>query len=525
MNAKAFYLLDKKNGTVNTVSTQALKMLVIVLFYSFFAVACNNKSKLVAKNNNGLYKQKFANAFNHYSQPKDSLKLKALNFIVNNLDDQYHYNSQAVENYKSILLDGKEHSVVDIEHIYDSLKTNTEDYLKKVKDADIITNEFLIDNIDQAFVAWNQHSWGKTISFNDFCEYILPYKSADEKPEYWRKNLAKYYKSIIDSNTNQTNPILAVNQINKELATWYTVSLTYSSPIDIGFDIARSVKTGSCDNASKMGIYAMKTLGLPVAFDYVPQWANRSGNHSWNALVFKNNVFTFNAAEGSIGSHKVEFIGVGRMKYKRAKVFRKTFAKNADGLYNVNNGAEEIPVTFKDAKFKDVTDQYIPTSNVVIETDKHTNRFAYLCVFDNRNWAPVHWGEIKSGEVSFDKMGRDVAYLPAIYSRGMASPMSDPIILMKDGEIRTLRVNLKIKTNLSLTRKYPDDETNKIKPGDLYELFYWDNGWVSSGKKVANNKVLKFTSAPSNTLFWLRDLTEGKQERIFTYENGQQVWW
>jgi hypothetical protein len=30
---------------------------------------------------------------------------------------------------------------------------------------------------------------------------------------------------------------------------------------------------------------------------------------------------------------------------------------------------------------------------------------------------------------------------------------------------------------------------------------------------------------PTNALFWLRDLTKGKEERPFTYENGQQVWW
>lgn len=51
--------------------------------------------------------------------------------------------------------------------------------------------------------------------------------------------MAKYYKSIIDSNAHNTNPILAVNQLYKELATWYKVSLTYNSPVDIGFDIAR----------------------------------------------------------------------------------------------------------------------------------------------------------------------------------------------------------------------------------------------------------------------------------------------
>lgn len=32
-------------------------------------------------------------------------------------------------------------------------------------------------------------------------------------------------------------------------------------------------------------------------------------------------------------------------------------------------------------------------------------------------------------------------------------------------------------------------------------------------------------SCPSNALFRLRNLTRGKEERIFTYDNGEQVWW
>jgi hypothetical protein len=507
-----------KSGTLIMIKLKILSVFLCCMF----TIACNEEPK--SDENADLYRHKFAKAFNHYNQPKDSLKLRALNYIINNLDDQYHLNSKTLEKYKEILLDGKERSVSDIQSLYDSLSQTGSDF-KVYKDADYITDDFLIDNIDQAFIAWQQYPWGKSISFHEFCEFILPYKSAYEKPEYWRKDVAKYYKCIIDSNTNNTNPILAVNQLNKELATWYKVSLTYNSPVDIGFNISRCVKTGSCENSTKMAIYAMKVMGLPVAFDYVPHWANRSGNHNWNALVFKNNVYTFNAAEGSIGSHKVEFIGVGRMKYKRAKVFRKTFAKNSDALYYVNYGEEEIPPLFQNTKFKDVTDQYIPTSDVIIKTDKKTNRFGYLCVFDNQDWVPVYWGEIKSKKVSFNKMGRDVAYLPAIYSGSRISPIADPIILMKNGDVRTLKANPNSKINLSLNRKYPDDETNKIKPGDKYELFYWNNGWVSLGSKVANNTVLEFASAPSNALFWLRDLTEGKQERIFTYENEQQVWW
>jgi hypothetical protein len=37
--------------------------------------------------------------------------------------------------------------------------------------------------------------------------------------------------------------------------------------------------------------------------------------------------------------------------------------------------------------------------------------------------------------------------------------------------------------------------------------------------------VLYYDDAPTNALFRLRNHSKGKEERIFTYEDGKQVWW
>ena len=67
---------------------------------------------------------------------------------------------------------------------------------------------------------------------------------------------------------------------------------------------------------------------------------------------------------------------------------------------------------------------------------------------------------------------------------------------------------------------------NTIDIGDTYELFYWGNGhWNSLGKQKANTVTLEYKNVPAGALYWLRDLTKGEEERIFTYENGKQIWW
>ena len=59
----------------------------------------------------------------------------------------------------------------------------------------------------------------------------------------------------------------------------------------------------------------------------------------------------------------------------------------------------------------------------------------------------------------------------------------------------------------------------------MYELFYWNNKWISLGTQKAEDFNIKFDNVPKNALLWLRNLTKGHEERPFTYENGKQVWW
>jgi hypothetical protein len=58
-----------------------------------------------------------------------------------------------------------------------------------------------------------------------------------------------------------------------------------------------------------------------------------------------------------------------------------------------------------------------------------------------------------------------------------------------------------------------------------YELFYMDDDWISLGVKEATGDSITFDKIPENALLWLRNLDEGKEERIFTLENGKQIWW
>jgi hypothetical protein len=87
-------------------------------------------------------------------------------------------------------------------------------------------------------------------------------------------------------------------------------------------------------------------------------------------------------------------------------------------------------------------------------------------------------------------------------------------------------IDLGARKRITKIRYCPRSDTNFILVGDTYELCYWENGeWVSMGTQVAKDQFLLYENVPSGALYILHNLTRGKEERIFTYEDGKQVWW
>jgi len=77
-------------------------------------------------------------------------------------------------------------------------------------------------------------------------------------------------------------------------------------------------------------------------------------------------------------------------------------------------------------------------------------------------------------------------------------------------------------TRVVKIRFAPANAANHVEVGHLYELRYWDKSWQSAGTRVARYNFLTFEGVPLGRLYWLRDLTTGKEELPFLYRNGKQ---
>ena len=112
----------------------------------------------------------------HYAN--DSLKLKAAKFLICNMPGHVSYVGQEIECYyqeaKPILLSDSlpATKVRMLEELYRKYPPGI---IKKEQDVKIITADYLIHNIDRAFDDWQHGVYAQQISFEEFCEYLLPH--------------------------------------------------------------------------------------------------------------------------------------------------------------------------------------------------------------------------------------------------------------------------------------------------------------------------------------------------------------
>jgi hypothetical protein len=477
------------------------------------------------------------NVLNHYEADRDSLKLRAAYYLIGNMEGHSYMIFGLYDSIKTEI----PFNVLDYAN-YDSLtvafnkleKTHPGlDFGKKenTEDMTVIKADFLIKQIDLAFRAWQEKPWAKGLTFDQFCEYVLPYRGSNEPLEDWRSMFYDKYRGLESKMTNPADPVEAAKLINNDVKTYFTFDPRYYyHPTDEGLSEMLSEHLGRCEDMTNIAIYAMRANALAVTSDYTPFWANSGNNHAWNAiLTLSGKVVPFMGAEANPGEYK--------LWNKLAKVYRKTYSQQKGNLIFQDRKQKAVPGWLAGKSYIDVTSDYVKTCDVTVKLDEpvpDSVDIAYICVFNDGEWQAIQWGRAKEGMVTFSGMGTDIAYLPAFYMNDKIIPAGAPFILTNDGIPQKLvppqNENKSIQL-LSTTNKVLAVSTDGVaqaafNPGKEYELYYWKGSWQSLGKSIAANKPLSFDSVPIGYMYWLVETGSDKEERIFTIDdNGKQVWW
>lgn len=173
--------------------SKTLLSILGIFFGIIFEQGCTNnysnlESSFIMSDTNRLELQI---VLDHYA--KNPLKLEAAKFLIENMPGHFSFVDTISVNlfYDSldsllIVMNGQQYS-----EIADSVKSLCNKYkiddLETIDDICVIKSDFLIDNIDRAFEVWQNAPWGRGLDFDQFCEYILPYKVAEtQELKPWR---------------------------------------------------------------------------------------------------------------------------------------------------------------------------------------------------------------------------------------------------------------------------------------------------------------------------------------------------
>ena len=293
----------------------------------------------------------------HYKN--EPQKLLAASFLLDNILSKHSYVGWQIDSLKKLKIVSIKEGRINDDVV---AEWRNFDYTKLpvMKDIDVITADVLIENIDLAFDVWEKRPWSKHYSFQDFCEYILPYRIGDEPLEKWRKIYYERYAPVLDSLYQGSDVVLAARIMANYLKDEGFANYTDFTLPHLGALFLLENRVGYCRENCDIAIYVMRALGIPVAMDFYPVSPSYNSLHYWTALIDTTHlVIPFNYIETEVSRQ------VRGDERKKGKVYRFLYGAQPEKLPGIYDSLK-IPELFKDSFIRDVSNEYFPDSKITI---------------------------------------------------------------------------------------------------------------------------------------------------------------
>ncbi len=447
-----------------------LEFWIFILVTLVAIISCGQKEgKLLhqALKLSGTNQSELEKVLHHYKD--DSLKLKAAEFLITNMSGSFSKNPEILEictpfyiEYDSLAKEYQYTMNADRGRKIDSLWSafsNQNLQLRNLPlqlDLETISAGQLISEIDLAFKAWQENVYTKDCSFDEFCEYILPYRRKsgltidDARRQFYARHGGTYFTQRGKDMIDESDSLLYEYRHLTHSQFWGT-----QIPI-LSASTFEHLRHGLCEHRCWYNSLLFSSLGMAVAVDFVPAWGNRNNNHTWNVLIKDGESYAFEPYwEEDRWKYKRiynnESFDYEWGKFRLPKVYRHSFKNNPEGpVTDRKVQMDDIPLLFRNFKKKDVSHEYFDTVDVTVSLPEvpENTRYAYLCVWNSHDWQPVQWGKIKNEKVVFEGMGKDIVYLPCYYKNGSLVHAGSPFLLNQKGEAEYFDSNINRKEDL-----------------------------------------------------------------------------
>lgn len=421
----------------------------ILLFLSLMAcISCSKENDRLqwALNQSGKNRKELEKVLTYYkANPTDSLKYKAAAFLIENMVFYYYYEGEQLNNYQTLFETIAKDKHQDISGImneyagkYGHFSLNNLDIKYDIQE---ISAGYLIHNIEQAFKVWKEQPWGENISFENFCEFILPYRLGNEQLVSWRDSLYNIYNPLLDDFRNDANaddPLYAAMALMDTLTKRervYTTAYPFLLP-HVG-PFACQWMVGSCREFADFPMYVCRALGIPCGEDLMSLRGDDNAGHSWNFYLDKYGNNYMQEFPRPIFPAKNSY----RIVYANPlKVYRKTFSVNEMFKKDFEVSGSSPHPLFRIPLFVDVTDKYLEKTYCVkidkanLYTDVKYDNLLYLCMATYKEWRPVAWGTCEDHSTSFNNLGIGSVYRIATYKDKQLQFVSEPFSIEKNGK-------------------------------------------------------------------------------------------
>jgi len=391
----------------------------------------------------GSNRKELEKVIEHYKKTKEKQKLEAAYFLISNMEDKFgiYYPESSkfftlLESVDSLNSLNSTEDKVDA-FIKQQIQMNGRNYQFKpqyIKDIHHITAEFLIENIDLAFYVWENNPWATHISFDEFCEWILPYRVNNEPLQNWRKYMLEKLTPVLESTTRADSACLKVNRV---IAKDYQFSSKLGFIPYLGGIDAWNNRQGICDHRYQLITMALRSAGIPAAIDFTPHFNRDPMGHSWTVILDSDmKIKSFNGGETWAYLHDTLEVPIGKFEKGVSTVFYRNYFAN-----NANKWVDEVPKnnlpqTLAVKTIKNVSDEYRTgneSSDITFRLkNKKNHTHALLFVFSKgMNLIPISCERINNGKVTFNHVGGDCLYIAGYLSDNQITIDSDPIYLSR----------------------------------------------------------------------------------------------
>lgn len=374
-------------------------------------------------------------------------KCAAACFLIENMPRYFSYTGEPIERTKRALLFMKQDNDNMLDKLIHAANRFSYSDLDRVYDLEVITADYLIKHIDRMFKHWQERPWNKNLSFDEFCEYLLPYRIGFEPLEDWHEAYENKYGPVLDSLYFGTDVIEAASQLNMYIGKTekivFNSELTYLNPGPLFY---LDCKTGSCIDHKNSSIYILRSVGIPAMGDFYRNSPSGAiGMHTW-AVV--------RDTTGKDVSFRSPGLKVERgleVEHTKGKVYREYYGKQKLSPELIND--PDVPAFFRLPYIKDVTDNYTGINRMEVEVPEKHNENVYLGVHTSWRTTPIAVAKARKGKAVFENVEEGVVYQLFSAKGGTLYPAGYPVLYELDSIHNFVPDTNRLQT-VTLYRKY-----------------------------------------------------------------------